>query len=73
MKIYVRDSEKEHVWDQKNGSQIRNCILFDTDGTNLASILTFLDVDHTRTVSNDITEVLTVGSLLCGFPVAFVL
>ena len=55
---------------QEGGNQKRKVIVYDTDGTNLAQVLTNPYVDHTRTISNDMCEILRVRLGLQLFGVA---
>ena len=45
---------------QEGGSQRRMVTVYETDGTNLAQVLVNPYVDHTRTISNDVCEILRV-------------
>ena len=36
--------------------------ILDTEGVNLLEVMSFHDVDHTRTISNDIVEIIQVTS-----------
>ncbi len=44
------------------GGYVVHCqvLVFDSDGTNLRDVLTNPRVDHTRTASNDVIEILSV-------------
>lgn len=68
-KMYTHD-EADVEWDQERGlvdrvvvngkSSARQVTVYDTDGTNLAEVLAVDGVDATRTVSNNVTEILGV-------------
>ena len=45
---------------QEGDSHRRTVTVFETDGTNLAQVLVNPYVDHTRTISNDVCEILRV-------------
>ena len=57
---------------QEGGIQTRKVFVYDTDGTNLMQVLSNRLVDHTRTISNDMLEILSVGArrVRCGLPLA---
>lgn len=55
--------EKSQLYDSTTGNFIPTTQwVLDTDGCNLSAVLCVGEVDPTRTVSNDITEVFQVGS-----------
>ena len=64
-KVYMRE-ETNRYWDgsraSKDGSGFheKKEWLLETDGTNLLAVMSHDKVDHTRTVSNDITEIIQV-------------
>uniref|UniRef100_A0A7S3NMX3 DNA-directed RNA polymerase subunit n=1 Tax=Aureoumbra lagunensis TaxID=44058 RepID=A0A7S3NMX3_9STRA len=56
-KVYMKE-ENINVWDPETGALTkRKEYILETDGTNLAAVMADPDVDHTRTVSNDIVEI----------------
>ncbi|NBR60512.1 DNA-directed RNA polymerase subunit A' [bacterium] len=60
-RVYRREVKKELVWDENtHGYACRKQYVLDVEGTNLYGLLSFHDVDSTRTFSNDIHEVLDV-------------
>ena len=58
-KVYLSE-KKLQVWDDNEGFKTHVEYALETDGSNLAEVMTFPDVDHTTTVSNDIVEVFNV-------------
>jgi DNA-directed RNA polymerase II subunit RPB1 len=58
-KLYKSDHNR-NAWNRDKGFHQAKETRFETDGTNLSKVLILPDVDHRRTVSNDIVETLTV-------------
>ncbi|KAJ8608431.1 hypothetical protein CTAYLR_010334 [Chrysophaeum taylorii] len=58
-KVYVKE-EKRVAWDDRGALREVDEWVLETDGTNLAAVLSYPNVDHTRTVSNDIVEIFSV-------------
>ena len=62
-KVYISEKENMQRWDndsEKGGFVGYNDWELETDGTNLATILTYPEIDHTTTSSNDIMEMFSV-------------
>jgi DNA-directed RNA polymerase II subunit RPB1 len=59
-KVFLRAADKQ-VWNAQTGAleKVPETVL-DTEGCNLLSVMTVPEVDHTRTMSNDIIEVFRV-------------
>ena len=56
-KVYNTPRDKFQKWDPVNGGFVNDMYYeLETDGTNLATVMTFPQVDHTNTYSNDIME-----------------
>jgi DNA-directed RNA polymerase II subunit RPB1 len=58
-KVYLSE-KKLQVWDDNKGFEDASEWALETDGTNLSEVMTFPEVDHTTTVSNDIVEMFSV-------------
>lgn len=58
-KVYLSE-KKVTKWNEEKGFVTSKEWLLETDGTHLAEIMTFPQVDHTSTVSNDIVEMFEV-------------
>jgi DNA-directed RNA polymerase II subunit RPB1 len=54
-KVYLSE-KKGNKWDDEKGFEISKEWVLETDGTNLAEIMVYPQVDHTSTVSNDLVE-----------------
>lgn len=54
-KVYVT-KKKMRVWDDMEGFKEAIQWILETDGSNLMGVMSFPEVDHTSTVSNDIVE-----------------
>ena len=63
-KMYIRQLDNDYCWSQMDGRTMRKPNVFDTDGTNLAAVLTVPDVNFKRTTSNDVIEILSVRMAL---------
>jgi DNA-directed RNA polymerase II subunit RPB1 len=61
-KVYMRGDGKRVFWDPSGGGKFANETewILDTDGTNLLEVLCEEHIDFTRTVSNDIVEIIQV-------------
>ena len=57
-KVYQRDNLNNFVWDDVKGFDKKREWVLDTDGSNLMAVLSLDGVDHTRTISNDIVEII---------------
>jgi len=70
-KVYLTKNKKAVVWTDAAGFVRREEWLLETDGSNLAAVMTFPDVDHTTTTSNDLVEMFQVlgieGARACLF------
>lgn len=58
-KVYL-SQKKVWKWDDATGFSQSKEWMLETDGSNLAEVMVFPEVDHTNTISNDIVEVLQV-------------
>src|SRR5215475_4939651 len=60
-KVFMRELDRKDRFDEdgKYKEQYKEWIL-DTEGINLLSVLSCPEVDHTRTTSNDIVEIIQV-------------
>ena len=58
-KVYMREGRVTE-WDEDEGFRMATEWVLDTDGTNLLEILCFPQIDSTRTISNDIVEIIKV-------------
>jgi DNA-directed RNA polymerase II subunit RPB1 len=58
-KVYMSTKKKAH-WDDENGWGTLDEYVLETDGSSLLEVMSTDFVDATRTISNDIVEVLTV-------------
>lgn len=69
-KVYL-SKKKVNRWSENDGFQTVDEWVLETDGTNLAEVMTFPQVDHTSTVSNDLVEMFQVlgieGARACLF------
>lgn len=69
-KVYLSE-KKVNKWNENDGFVIAKEWVLETDGTNLAEVMTFPQVDHTSTVSNDLVEMFQVlgieGARACLF------
>jgi DNA-directed RNA polymerase II subunit RPB1 len=56
-KVYLSE-KKVKLWTEQDGfsSETRKEFVLETDGTNLGEVMTYPQVDHTSTVSNDVVE-----------------
>ena len=59
-KVFMRGGAKKSTWDDEKGFGIKDEWVLETDGTNLMGVLGVDFIDATRTISNDIVEVLVV-------------
>jgi DNA-directed RNA polymerase II subunit RPB1 len=57
-KVFLREAKRTKLEDGTFASDTE--WVLDTEGVNLLEVMTHLDVDHSRTVSNDIIEMLSV-------------
>lgn len=58
-KVYIREGPSTH-WFDDVGFKMMNEWMLDTDGTNLLDVMCYPQVDSTRTISNDIVEIIQV-------------
>ncbi|GMF25445.1 unnamed protein product [Phytophthora lilii] len=58
-KVYIREGPSTH-WFDDVGFKMMNEWMLDTDGTNLLDVMCYPQVDATRTISNDIVEIIQV-------------
>ena len=58
-KVYMREGRLTQ-WDDEEGFKMATEWVLDTDGTNLLDVLCFPQIDATRTISNDIVEIIQV-------------
>lgn len=58
-KVYY-SQKKAPYWDENDGFGVRQEWVLETDGSNLAEILTYPQVDHRATQSNDVVEMFQV-------------
>lgn len=58
-KVYMREGRLTK-WDDEVGFKMATEWVLDTDGTNLLEVLCFPQIDATRTISNDIVEIIQV-------------
>jgi len=59
-KVFMRGGAKKSTWNEETGFGIKDEWVLETDGTNLMGVIGVDFVDPTRTISNDIVEVLVV-------------
>eukprot|EP00177_Eucheuma_denticulatum_P004522 GFKZ01008224.1.p1 GENE.GFKZ01008224.1~~GFKZ01008224.1.p1 ORF type:complete len:1807 (-),score=207.06 GFKZ01008224.1:2235-7655(-) len=59
-KVFMRQSRRTYIDDQTGTHQSKEEWVLDTDGVNLLAVMCHPDVDHTRTMSNDIVEIFEV-------------
>ena len=65
-KVFLREAKKT-TFDELKGEFVNDTEwVLDTEGVNLIEVMTHPDVDHTRTVSNDIIEVVNVLGIEAG-------
>jgi DNA-directed RNA polymerase II subunit RPB1 len=57
--VFLREANKSEFDERGRYVSVNEWVL-DTDGTNLLAIMSHPDVDHTRTISNDIVEIIQV-------------
>lgn len=60
-KVFMRE-EKKVVFNEDGCFGTENEWILDTEGVNLLEVMSFPDIDHTRTISNDIVEIIQVCS-----------
>ncbi|RYH23446.1 hypothetical protein EON65_17730 [archaeon] len=69
-KVYLSE-KKVNKWDDNEGFKVNKEWVLETDGTNLAEVMTFPQVDHSTTISNDLVEMFQVlgieGARACLF------
>ncbi|CAK4092168.1 unnamed protein product [Aphanomyces euteiches] len=58
-KVFMRENP-QNQWDEEKGFVMVKEWVLDTDGTNLLDVICFDSVDATRTISNDIVEIIEV-------------
>mmetsp|Transcript_30246 Transcript_30246/g.32965 ORF Transcript_30246/g.32965 Transcript_30246/m.32965 type:complete len:1790 (+) Transcript_30246:247-5616(+) len=60
-KVYLSE-KKVKVWTEQDGMQkeARREFVLETDGTNLGEVMTYPQIDHTSTISNDVVEMFQV-------------
>lgn len=58
-KVYMR-KEKRYLYDTAGAKKEEEEWILDTEGTNLMRVLSVEGVDHRRTISNDVVEILRV-------------
>ncbi|TMW63060.1 hypothetical protein Poli38472_005678 [Pythium oligandrum] len=58
-KVYIRENHPT-MWQDDVGFKMSSEWVLDTDGTNLLDIMCYPQVDATRTISNDIVEIIQV-------------
>jgi len=70
-KVYLTKNKKAMKWNDATGFTRHTEWLLETDGSNLAEVMTFPEVDDTATVSNDLVEMFEVlgieGARSCLF------
>ena len=59
MKVYL-SKKNVQKWTENEGFKPHKEWLLETDGTNLAEVMTFTAVNHKTTVSNDVLEMFQV-------------
>jgi len=59
-KVFMRGGAKRTIWNEETGFSVLDEWVLETDGTNLMAVLGIDYVDSTRTISNDIVEVIQV-------------
>eukprot|EP00005_Dracoamoeba_jomungandri_P005646 CAMPEP_0174262196 /NCGR_PEP_ID=MMETSP0439-20130205/12829_1 /TAXON_ID=0 /ORGANISM="Stereomyxa ramosa, Strain Chinc5" /LENGTH=1899 /DNA_ID=CAMNT_0015346859 /DNA_START=57 /DNA_END=5756 /DNA_ORIENTATION=+ len=59
-KVFMRQDTHKVVFDEHGGYQTGFEWILDTEGTNLLAVMSYPDVDHTRTTSNDMREIIKV-------------
>lgn len=59
-KVYVTSEKTKSVWSEEKGYEEKKEYLLETDGSNIAEIFAFPQVDFRRTVSNDVVEMFQV-------------
>lgn len=64
-KVYYNDKKKSIKWIEEEGfkitdSSVEKYYMIETDGSNLAEVITLPEVNHTTTMSNDILEMFQV-------------
>ncbi|OQR92170.1 DNA-directed RNA polymerase II largest subunit [Achlya hypogyna] len=58
-KVFMRENQMTK-WDEDKGFTMKKEWILDTDGTNLLDVICFENIDATRTISNDIVEIIEV-------------
>ena len=65
-KVFLREAKRTYYDEAKGTFKTGQEWVLDTEGVNLMEVMTHIDVDHTRTVSNDILEVVSVLGIEAG-------
>jgi DNA-directed RNA polymerase II subunit RPB1 len=65
-KVFLREAKITHYDEEQRSFKTGQEWVLDTEGVNLMEVMTHIDVDHTRTVSNDILEVVSVLGIEAG-------
>lgn len=65
-KVFLREAKKTTVDEENGGFTTETEWVLDTEGVNLQEVMTHPEVDHTRTMSNDIIEVVSVLGIEAG-------
>ncbi len=63
-KVYLSKNKKAVRWNDAVGFEQCEEWVLETDGSNLAEVMTFPQVDHTTTTSNDLVEMFQVGTFI---------
>ena len=59
-KVFIREDKNKVAIDARGEYTKANELVLDTEGTNLLAVMSHPDVDHTRTTSNNIIEIIEV-------------
>jgi DNA-directed RNA polymerase II subunit RPB1 len=59
-KVFIREDKNKVAIDARGKYTKANELVLDTEGTNLLAVMSHPDVDHTRTTSNNVIEIIEV-------------